>query len=101
MPLLGDSTLPSEALAWPWRQPTAARTRPPFAPVEPPGASTVTSVTTFASRQPLTRFDLPAQRPTGSFTLVKVLPTSVERNRPEPVAAYTTLGLLGSTTTLK
>src|SRR3954462_4424143 len=98
MPFPGDSTYEGYSLLLfvllPARQPTRATTAPPFvfAPT-PPGARTTTSVTMFARKQPSTVGSAPVQfgtepaGETGSFTFVKVLPASVERKRPAPVAA--------------
>src|SRR5437764_13476942 len=71
-PLFGDSGLPSGPGRFPSSHPTAASTAPPLTLVEPPGACTTTSVTSFASMQPFTRFDFPAPPPDGSFTFANV-----------------------------
>src|SRR5688572_28288069 len=100
MPLFGDWTEPSGFVAEPPRQPTAAMTLPPGSSDVPPGSSTTTSVTMFAKTQRSTRLDLPAHGPVGRFTFAYETPASAERNRPAPVAAYTTLEFVGSTARL-
>src|SRR5437867_12530124 len=66
----------------------------------PPGCTTCTSVTTLASWQvppPVT----PAHAPVGRLVFTYDLPPSVERNRPNCVAAYTRSGCAGSTAIAK
>src|SRR3954453_16712074 len=114
MPLPGDCIAPSSFFFWPARQPTAATTAPGFASSSPAvsalaGPCTTTSVTMLARKQSCTVGDLPVQSgvpsgaslPVGRFTFAKLVPPSVEGNRPPPVAAYTPFGSFGSTTSLK
>src|SRR3954451_12563964 len=99
MPLYGASGLPLKSGCWPARQPSAAITVPPLWSSLSAGC-TATSVTTFAKKQ--SGFDeSPVHGPVGRLTLSKLRPASVERNRPNPVATYMTLGRVGWTATRK
>src|SRR5947208_3507978 len=93
--------VPSGFFALPPRQPTAASTLPVFSPVTPPGAMTTTSVTMLASKHGFTRFVLPEHGPVRSRTFENDRPPFVERYKPLPVAAYTTLGCPESIDSLK
>src|SRR6266516_6402132 len=99
MPLFGDWSVPSASAFCPARQPTAAITAPALPVIPLFGAPcTTTSVTWLARKQPLAMLESPLQfgwplatpSPAGSFTLVQLEPSSVERNSPAPVAAYAT-----------
>ena len=86
-PFAGDWIVPSEFARGPARQPTTATTVPAGVVVlTPPGCTTRTAVTTFASWHvppPAT----PAQAPVGRFVFTYDLPPSVERKSPNCVAA--------------
>src|SRR5205823_6257146 len=106
MPLLGDWTVPSSSVFVLARQPTAATTAPGLPVIPCFGLPcTTTSVTWLARKQPFAMLESPVQfgwpeatpAPVGRLTLVQLTPSSSVRKRPAPVAAYATLGLLGST----
>src|SRR3954469_15310324 len=95
-PLFGDWIVPSASVFCPARQPTAASTAPALPVMPVLGAPcTTTSVTWLARKQPLAMPESPVQfgwppatpSPVGSFTLLQLWPSSVERYRPAPVAA--------------
>src|SRR4051795_1749738 len=90
MPFFGDSTQPPGLVLLPARQPTAAVT----APVD---CWIATSVTMLARKQCGSEM---SGQSVGRLTFVNEPPSSVERNSPAPVAAYTRLALVGSTATL-